>query len=62
MQALDDVGYAGALNIESFTGENAAIAIAASIWRPLAATQDDLATDGLAFLRALTTSPEGGTR
>jgi D-psicose/D-tagatose/L-ribulose 3-epimerase len=52
--ALDEVGYAGPLNIESFTADNASIATAASIWRPLAPTQDDLARDGLAFLRSLT--------
>ena len=52
--ALDEVRYAGPLNIESFTADNAAIATAASIWRPLAPTQDDLARDGLAFLRSLT--------
>ena len=46
-------GYAGPLNIESFTADNASIATAASIWRPLAPTQDDLARDGLAFLRSL---------
>ncbi len=57
--ALDEVGYAGPLNIESFTADNAAIATAASIWRPLAPTQDDLARDGLTFLRALT--DQGGT-
>jgi D-psicose/D-tagatose/L-ribulose 3-epimerase len=51
--ALDGVGYAGPLNIESFTADNASIATAASIWRPLAPTQDDLARDGLAFLRSL---------
>jgi D-psicose/D-tagatose/L-ribulose 3-epimerase len=51
--ALGNVGYAGALVIESFTGENQAIARAASIWRPLAASQDALATEGLAFLRRL---------
>lgn len=54
LAALDEVGYAGALCIESFTADNAAIATAASIWRPLASTQDDLAADGLAFLRQLT--------
>ena len=37
--------------IESFTADNATIATAASIWRPLAASQDDLAIDGLRFLR-----------
>jgi D-psicose/D-tagatose/L-ribulose 3-epimerase len=51
--ALDEVGYGGPLVIESFTADNASIATAASIWRPLAPTQDDLARDGLAFLRSL---------
>ena len=54
LTALDEVDYAGPLNIESFTADNASIATAASIWRPLAPTQDDLARDGLAFLRSLT--------
>lgn len=58
LAALDDVGYAGPLVLESFTADNAAIATAASIWRPLAPTQDDLARDGLAFLLDLT---RGGT-
>ena len=49
--ALADVGYTGPLCIESFTAENASIATAASIWRPLARSQDAIATDGLAFLR-----------
>ena len=60
LAALDEVGYAGPLNLESFTADNAAIATAASIWRPLAPTQDDLARDGLAFLRALVAAPEEG--
>jgi D-psicose/D-tagatose/L-ribulose 3-epimerase len=50
--ALGQAGYAGPLCIESFTSENRTIATAASIWRPLAPSQDALATDGLAFLRA----------
>lgn len=54
LEALDDVGYAGPLVLESFTAENASIATAASIWRPLAPSQDDLARDGLTFLRSLT--------
>lgn len=49
--ALDDVLYRGPLNIESFTAQNASIAIAAAVWRPLAPSQDRLAADGLAFLR-----------
>ena len=52
MGALADVGYDGAVVIESFTAENDAIATAAAVWRPLAASPDDLAADGLAFLRA----------
>ncbi|AKU15271.1 sugar phosphate isomerase [Luteipulveratus mongoliensis] len=55
VSALDEVGYDGPLVIESFTADNATIAVAASIWRPLAATQDDLARDGLVFLRSLDT-------
>lgn len=51
--ALADAGYGGPLCIESFTAENASIATAASIWRPLARSQDAIATDGLAFLRRL---------
>ncbi|TYL51321.1 sugar phosphate isomerase/epimerase [Nocardioides sp. BGMRC 2183] len=62
--ALDDVGYAGPLVIESFTADNAAIAVAASIWRPLAPSPDDLARDGLAFLRSLPdrSTPAAATR
>ncbi|MFI7675942.1 sugar phosphate isomerase/epimerase family protein [Actinophytocola sp. NPDC049390] len=51
LAALDDTGYRGPLVIESFTAENATIATAASVWRPLARTQDAIATDGLAFLK-----------
>lgn len=46
------IRYRGILGIESFTVDNDTIATAASIWRPLADTQDQLATDGLAFLQA----------
>ncbi|MFP8952567.1 sugar phosphate isomerase/epimerase family protein [Natrialbaceae archaeon A-arb3/5] len=49
-EALDDVDYDDSLVIESFTPEVESIARAAAIWRPLAASQDDLAEDGLAFL------------
>jgi D-psicose/D-tagatose/L-ribulose 3-epimerase len=61
--ALGMIGYAGALCIESFTPENRTIARAAAIWRPLASTQDALATDGLVFLRDLLASnPDDGQR
>ena len=49
--ALRDTGYGGPLVIESFTVENQAIARAAAIWRPLAPTQDAIATEGLRFLK-----------
>ncbi|HYH10762.1 MAG TPA: sugar phosphate isomerase/epimerase family protein [Thermomicrobiales bacterium] len=51
--ALAAIDYRGTVSIESFTSANQTIATAASIWRPLAATQDAIATDGLAFLREL---------
>jgi D-psicose/D-tagatose/L-ribulose 3-epimerase len=52
-QGLREIGYQGAVVIESFTPECKAIADAAAIWRPLAVTQDGLARDGLKFLRGL---------
>ncbi|WP_309067927.1 sugar phosphate isomerase/epimerase family protein [Microbacterium sp.] len=53
LDALDDVAYGGILGLESFTGENATIAVAASVWRPLASSQDALAERSLAYLEAL---------
>jgi len=53
LAGLARTGYVGAVCIESFTGENDAIATAASIWRPLAPSQDALARDGLAYLRTV---------
>ncbi len=44
-------GYRGPLCIESFTPDNATIATAAAIWRPLASSPGALAREGLAFLR-----------
>jgi D-psicose/D-tagatose/L-ribulose 3-epimerase len=49
--ALRAIAYSGPVCIESFTSENKTIAVAASIWRPLAPTQDALARDGLDFLK-----------
>jgi len=55
--ALREIGYDGAVVIESFTPEIAEIARAASVWRALAPTPDVLASDGLAFLRGLLAAP-----
>lgn len=58
--ALDAAGYRGALTLESFTGDNDTIATAASVWRPLAPSQDALAERSLAFLtQALAARGEG---
>jgi D-psicose/D-tagatose/L-ribulose 3-epimerase len=51
--ALKATGYDGPVVIESFTDKVKSIARAAAIWRPLAATQDALASEGLAFLKKL---------
>ncbi len=53
LRALDDIDYTGALALESFTGENATIAVAASVWRPLATSQDELAARSIRALRRL---------
>lgn len=51
--ACRDIGFTGPFVIESFTSKVKSIARAAAIWRPLADSQDELATSGLRFLRAL---------
>ncbi|HEY8456664.1 MAG TPA: sugar phosphate isomerase/epimerase family protein [Actinopolymorphaceae bacterium] len=53
LAALCKADYGGPLVIESFTVENATIARAASIWRPLARSQDAIALDGRSFLARL---------
>lgn len=52
-RALREIGYDGPIVIESFTAKVKSIARAAAIWRSLAPTQDDLARDGLNFLKML---------
>lgn len=49
--ALKDVGFDDMVVIESFTPEIKEIARAVSTWRPVAPSGDDLARDGLVFLR-----------
>jgi D-psicose/D-tagatose/L-ribulose 3-epimerase len=57
LAALDDAGYEGILGLESFTGENATIAVAASVWRPLAPSQDELAARSLRYLNEVQNTP-----
>ena len=52
-QALKDIKFDGVMVIESFTSKVKSIARAAAIWRPLAASQDALAADGVVFLHEL---------
>jgi sugar phosphate isomerase/epimerase len=53
LTALRATGYGGAVCVEAFTALNETIATAASIWRPLAPSQDRLALDGLTYLRTV---------
>lgn len=50
--AVREVGFDGLVAIEAFTPELEEIARAVSMWRPVAASGDALAADGLRFLRA----------
>lgn len=50
-EALENVDYKGPIIIESFTTDITEIAKAVSLWRPLAESQDDLARNGLKFLK-----------
>lgn len=51
--ALKDIGYDGHVIIETFSPDNELLAKAAAIWRPLAASPDILAKDGLKFMKKL---------
>jgi D-psicose/D-tagatose/L-ribulose 3-epimerase len=50
--ALHDIGYDGWLTIESFTRTLPRAAGTAKIWRPLFESQLEVATNGLAFMKA----------
>ena len=50
-KALKDIGYQGAVVIESFTQDVKVIARAAAIWRKIEPNRDDIAIKGLAFLK-----------
>ena len=51
--ALTEIGYDGAVVIETFGAPSEEMAKAASIWRPLANSPDELASEGLAFYKSL---------
>jgi D-psicose/D-tagatose/L-ribulose 3-epimerase len=51
--ALTDMGYDGAVVLETFGAPSRELARAACIWRPLANSADELAREGLTFYRGL---------
>jgi D-psicose/D-tagatose/L-ribulose 3-epimerase len=51
--SLKKMRYAGPMVIESFSTSVKEIARAAAVWRPLAPSADELAVEGLAFLKQL---------
>jgi len=58
--ALRDIGYDGVCTIESYNPDLPILAERASFWRRLAPAQDDLAREGLGFLRQLFGHPGRG--
>lgn len=52
-EALDDIDYRGQIVVESFLPTVQEIARAVSLWRPVAASMDELATEGLAFVQKM---------
>jgi len=53
LSVLKGIGYAGWLTIESFAQPEPQLASAACIWRDLAPSGDQLASEGLKFIRGL---------
>jgi D-psicose/D-tagatose/L-ribulose 3-epimerase len=53
LEALDQVGYTGAVVVESFLPTVRQIARAVSLWRPVAPSMDALAAESVRFLRRL---------
>lgn len=52
LNALRETNYGGPLIVESFLPNVVEIARAVSLWRPVAASMDELATESLAFIRS----------
>jgi len=51
--ALHEIGYTGPVVIESFTSKVKSIARAAAIWRSFENSQDELAQNGVTFLKSI---------
>ncbi len=52
-EALNDINYEGAMVIETFGAPSKELAAAACIWRPLANSADELASEGLHFYKQM---------
>jgi len=52
-EALTEINYEGAVVLETFGAPSKELAKAACIWRPLANSADELASEGLAFFQQL---------
>lgn len=50
-RGLEQIEYTGTVSIESFTTDNKELAGAVCFWHPMADSQDQLAKDGLTFLK-----------
>jgi D-psicose/D-tagatose/L-ribulose 3-epimerase len=54
-RGLEAINYKGTITIESFTTDNKELAGAVCFWHPMAESQDQLASEGLSFLKKLIT-------
>ena len=52
-RGLKDSGYDGTVTIEGFVDATADVAAGACIWRKFAASAEEMATEGLAFIRSM---------
>ena len=54
-QGIKDVGYDGTMTIEGFVDATADVAAGACIWRKFASSAEEMATEGLRFIRSMLT-------
>ena len=52
-RGIKELGYDGAITIEGFVDDTADVAPGACIWRKFAASAEEMATEGLAFIRSM---------
>jgi D-psicose/D-tagatose/L-ribulose 3-epimerase len=52
-QGVKDIGYNGTMTIEGFVDATADVAAGACIWRKFADSAEEMATEGLAFIRSM---------